>query len=1795
MKLKKILALVLAIAMVLSTMSFSVFAEGESATEVAEDYVAAIGEQGYETLQAAIDAVQNENTIVLLKESDEDVIVVQTPDIAFTIDGNDNTMSGTITIDGKSAAYATAGLTIENVNFDATSITKDASINFGGTNDTRYISNVTVKNCTFTGEGNVKVGIKSYTGGDKNLTITGCKATGMHSLAQLKNVAGVTVTECNIEGKSGISIGASHDVVVSNCVMTLSNYGVRADAIEEGAGVEISDCEISAFIPVVVRNVSENYDLAFSGTNTMTASNTDDIWCAVGASEYEKNGELPTAPETGEVTVTLDDNGLSVEGIYNAASADEEELSVMEIYDWEDLKELDALVESGNQLEGVTVKLMNDIDLYQMGEDGEPVTFNPIGANTSYFKGTFDGQGHTIKNMYQSGWALGYDWYNYGTIGLFAYLWNATVKNLTIEDAECFVEGGNVASIAGCAWGDCTFENITVKNSTFATYNNRAAGIVGYTGGQGTMTFKDIVVDENTVIAGLWGSFDSSLGGLIGSIQDPTKIVIEDTTVKCRLDAYNDCTAAYKYYAYRMCGMLIGKMPVDSNNKPVLDNVSIANVEVEFDKWANYTYVRNGTDNENWKRVEAGYAYDGVDLSTYADPDYNSITFESLFGGQQYGSYGQSEHEDVEVTYAYVAKNGDDNYWTLTEALSNANAGDTITLIANVDEDVTIDKNITIDGSDKNYTGTMTISKSINFTINDVNFIGGNIKKPKSTGTSGTYSITNCSFDSESDSVYAIEIRGSYGIIIENCTSEGYYGFLQVPSSNNSVSIKDVTIDETSYAIKVDYSNGVSLENVVIENSTYGFVNSNFGTKTIAVKNCTIKADYPLVIWDRDTKKVNTFKFEGNNDFGTNEFFYNKVTEEEMGYTEYVLSKDATFTAVEGLTVTSSNEAYDVIYDNNTYMAAKTVKVGDDLYYSLQEAIDAASDGDTITVLTDIKNIQNVTINKNVVIDLNAHTVNGAILPSNGDITIKNGWIKNTDNGQSAIEINSGKLNLANVNIESARHAVRIDGEVEAVIDGGTYKVVPIDGKTVHAVNVSGNANVVIKNGEFIGPKGTVADSGAAVNVQEGSTVTIEGGTFTGGKNNTLATKGTLAIYGGIYDQDPSAYVVDGYKTSDKANNFYVVYPEFKVSAIVNDADKTVKAGEEFEVYITVTGGDYTNAGWKLGYDPTKVEYVKAEGGVDAVDYAIVDSVLGEGQTSGNEYKNGEVYKKYTFRAKYPSTTVNSVFTIENAYVNNYEMAAWLDKTPAAMEGDTVTITNDLAFGGTIADKEVTYNGMYQKAEEFVANMTGAEITYSTEENGKYTTEVPAFKDAGEHTYYYKATLAGYTAVTGSAKLTITPATLAPDAEFNVDPDYDTVSVKAVLENLIDDSFKGTVTIEIDGEKVTFEASEFSYDGNGKAVAKQFKKIDLEEGKEYPVKVTYTANTAGDNYANAEGETKVNPDKKEITSDDLNSIKAALTNSFVYDGVKHYVEVDEAKLPGEWKVEIPEVGLTDVGETMVEIKATDESGKYNEHTFNVVLKVTPKKITIRINNANKALGQPDPVFTSNINEILVAEGDLGEVKYVREAGEAMGTYKITVNYTPNPNYEVIDIVKGNLYIGAPTDFKVEVVNNKLLKGDDYKQDYIAGYRLVLVYTNVDKAYFTYKGQEMYDVSDAPYEYYDYDFATMTATKDATEYKHIYAIVVEAEYGYEDTAENEAMYANNVEFASESAKPEKILYNSDVNYTGELDVEDFSITNGIYNVLYRGKAFITRLLKADANGNKLVDTEDARMIKEVVVK
>lgn len=237
---------------------------------------------------------------------------------------------------------------------------------------------------------------------------------------------------------------------------------------------------------------------------------------------------------------------------------------------------------------------------------------------------------------------------------------------------------------------------------------------------------------------------------------------------------------------------------------------------------------------------------------------------------------------------------------------------------------------------------------------------------------------------------------------------------------------------------------------------------------------------------------------------------------------------------VENVTFACSNGT------TNPDVSDAVASVNGTIYFDLQSALDE-SNGATVTLLRDAT--ENITIadGATVVIDLGGKTLNGYIAPCNpASLTISNGSIKNTNAGYSAIEIKAGTLTLTNVNIESARHAVRIDGAVTATIDGGKYTLTSTSG-TRHAINVSGAANVTIKAGTFVGPKGTAADSGSAVCVQSGAAVTIEGGNFSGGKNNTLVAAGALTVTGGTFDQDPTAYVATGYKAEENEGIFSVV------------------------------------------------------------------------------------------------------------------------------------------------------------------------------------------------------------------------------------------------------------------------------------------------------------------------------------------------------------------------------------------------------------------------------------------------------------------------------------------------------------------------------------------------------------------------------------------------------------------------------------------------------------------------------
>ena len=181
-------------------------------------------------LEAALSVATGEFIIGLIGDITGNVTVEQKPDVKITIEGNGHNYDGTILVDGKSARYATAGLTIQNINFKSTSISADAYINLGsGDNSTRYTSNVIVKNCTFEGYANKPVAVKSYTGGDRNVSIIGCTVDNqMHSLAQLTNVeTGLQIKDCKVYSKNGANINNSPALEMSNCIFDVTGYAVR--------------------------------------------------------------------------------------------------------------------------------------------------------------------------------------------------------------------------------------------------------------------------------------------------------------------------------------------------------------------------------------------------------------------------------------------------------------------------------------------------------------------------------------------------------------------------------------------------------------------------------------------------------------------------------------------------------------------------------------------------------------------------------------------------------------------------------------------------------------------------------------------------------------------------------------------------------------------------------------------------------------------------------------------------------------------------------------------------------------------------------------------------------------------------------------------------------------------------------------------------------------------------------------------------------------------------------------------------------------------------------------------------------------------------------------------------------------------------------------------------------------------------------------------------------------------------------------------------------------------------------
>ena len=209
---------------------------------------------------------------------------------------------------------------------------------------------------------------------------------------------------------------------------------------------------------------------------------------------------------------------------------------------------------------------------------------------------------------------------------------------------------------------------------------------------------------------------------------------------------------------------------------------------------------------------------------------------------------------------------------------------------------------------------------------------------------------------------------------------------------------------------------------------------------------------------------------------------------------------------------------------------------------------------------------------------------------SSASLTVKDGAIRSEaqrgDNSMGMVQISKGcTLNLdGGVLYSSFLHAIRNNGGGTVNMTGGSVTVdrqgayaldnygtaeisggiLTVQGGTaVHAVAEASGASVTTKLSGNVVCYGNIHVNGSnnndgktniakleissgtingSVNVESYSDVTLSGGTFTGGVKETSADNNTIRVTGGIYPQDPGAYLADDALVIEADDQFYQFY-----------------------------------------------------------------------------------------------------------------------------------------------------------------------------------------------------------------------------------------------------------------------------------------------------------------------------------------------------------------------------------------------------------------------------------------------------------------------------------------------------------------------------------------------------------------------------------------------------------------------------------------------------------------------------
>ena len=1054
---------------------------------VAKAYLAKVGDTSYYTMDEAFKAqTASSKDIVLLRDYTTGS-TFNSGSINRTVDLNGHTWTCTGT-DANSAAfeinYPDATLTVKNGKVVSSQLVGLIPSAMGGT--------ITYDNSTLVFDG-VVMTTTAHSGIETNGNNSNDTVTLRNSTLNVPNGFGIyfpssgtlTIDNSVINAKTmGVQVcSGSLNISGADTAINVSGDGIdktiNDGAIEDGAAISIVNragykdlaeikVEGGKFTAKGDNAAVKAYDWANQTENAFTQAAKVSISGGTFSSAVDKSlcadGYIPTQNADGTYGVKEGADGYV-----------EDENGNVTISTAEGLFYFAKKVNAGNNFAGKTVTLANNIDLNN--EKWTPIGI--YGTQATWFKGTFDGQNHAVTG-------LKVEESRKNGVGFFSKVYTGTIKNLTVEGSVSASNCNYVGGIVG--HGYATITNCTFKGSVGSADTMQVGGIAG--SGGFTVTNCSVYAD---VTAECWA------GGIVGNCQDGgayTNCYVEGTIsskstfwgggaagiTPVPLYPSQVISGCYSNTVVKVAGEEVNCPIIACYNNPLDYKGYSGGLKIYDNSWNKQKNSNDSYPIYAEKDGKGGVLMEGMTAARdnsliMLEDDLNYVTGDL----SKVRIMAGSSVTQAQIDALAVASVGDSKYQSLAEAIDAAQDGQTVTLLADAAEDVVISKSITLDLGGKTLTNTNGGKATISVaggtvTVKNGNVVGGtgyyNIEVTK--GSNANLTLTDVTATAGNNGSSMIDNWGTLTI-----TSGTYTGGLNVVKSEEG---SKLTITGGTFtgnyatngytAVILVYGDTTISGGEFIQSATNGKRNHPQVVMTGVVEG------YTAITRVTGGNFVNNKSSEGifhglgkatSDNFEVSGGTFNKAISEGYCADGFIPTKNADGTY--GVKV-------------GQYVA----QIGSKKYETLADAIRLATKGKTITLLCDVEQNTQLTINKSITLDLNGKTIkntmdiwgetaNAILSITNGaKVTITgNGTIDAKENDCYTINVVKGDLTIENGTFYGNVSVVQVE-EGTLSVKGGTFDLhQKWEGSSMYLFNcideayVDGSANVAISGGTFVG------------------------------------------------------------------------------------------------------------------------------------------------------------------------------------------------------------------------------------------------------------------------------------------------------------------------------------------------------------------------------------------------------------------------------------------------------------------------------------------------------------------------------------------------------------------------------------------------------------------------------------------------------------------------------------------------------------------------------------------------------